>query len=281
MYKNGLHFPIFYFFLNDDVTINDLQDIIFRKNNFIVDTEDNTFNAIVEFINQSKGYEIFPFLLNNFDYLIQTNLVFDNKIITSKFIKITEFIMLIKQFKIDFIKIDSTLGEIEKIGLLDKPVFYSELYKLLYRSFVLKLGKIINYSDNESVELFINFNLDYKKFENYQNEIQNRRPFIINNYEYKKHYVSSFIKAFNTNNSKAFSTKIEVIKSHSDKEILRTFKKIINYTFIVNEGVNPKTRNKVFKPIYVEINSAISGKAYDENTKSALTKEIKRFFSNI
>jgi hypothetical protein len=264
MYKNGLHFPIFYFFLNDDVIINDLKDIIFRKNNFIVDTEDNTFNSIIEFINQSKGYEIFPFLLNNFDYLIQTNLVFDNKIITSKFIKITEFIMLIRQFKIDFIKIDSTLKEIEKIGLLDKPVFYSEIYKLLYRSFVLKLGKIINYSDNESVELFINFSLDYKKFEDYQNEIQNRRPFIINNYEYKKHYVSSFIKAFNTNNSKFFSTKIEVI----------------NYTFIVNEGVNPKTRNKVFKPIYVEINSAISGKAYDENTKSALTKEIKRFFSN-
>ena len=67
MYKNGLHFPIFYFFLNDDVIINDLNDIILRKNNFIVDTEDNTFNAIIEFINQSKGYEIFPFILNNFD----------------------------------------------------------------------------------------------------------------------------------------------------------------------------------------------------------------------
>jgi 5-formaminoimidazole-4-carboxamide-1-beta-D-ribofuranosyl 5'-monophosphate synthetase len=87
------------------------------------------------------------------------------------------------------------------------------------------------------------------------------------------------MNSFNTENYKIISVKIEVVKSHSDKEILRTFKKIINDTLIVNEGVNPKTRNKVFKPLYVEINTAISGKAYNENTQSALTKEIKRFFS--
>ena len=108
MYRNGLNFPIFYIFLNDNIIINSLGDVINQKNVFLVTSEEETNNSIIEFINDSKGYEIYPFLLNHFGYFIQTDLKFNKDIITSKFIFKEEFIFLIRSFKVDFLKIDGS-----------------------------------------------------------------------------------------------------------------------------------------------------------------------------
>lgn len=281
MYKNGLHFPIFYVFINDDFTFNDLNDILFRKSNFIVDSEERTNISIIEFINQNKGYEIYPFLLNNFDYLTQTNFKLGRENITSKFVKKTEFISLINTFKIDFLNIKSSLVKLDEIGLIDIPLFFSKLYLLLYKRFAIKLGELINYSDSEGSELFFDFNSDYKLFDEFSSELETYRPNLIRNYDYKKNYVSSFFKSFNSNDIDDIINKIEVIKNHTDKEINRTFRDLIKETFIVNEGVDPKTRNKCFKPIFREVNSALNGKIYSEHNQESLTQEVKRFFSTM
>lgn len=281
MYKNGLHFPIFYVFINDDFTFNDLNDILFRKSNFIVDSEERTNISIIEFINQNKGYEIYPFLLNNFDYLTQTNFKLGRENITSKFVKKTEFISLINTFKIDFLNIKSSLVKLDEIGLIDIPLFFSKLYLLLYKRFAIKLGELINYSDSEGSELFFDFNSDYKLFDEFSSELETYRPNLIRNYDYKKNYVSSFFKSFNSNDIDNIINKIEVVKNHTDKEINRTFRDLIKETFIVNEGVDPKTRNKCFKPIFREVNSALNGKIYSEHNQESLTKEVKRFFSTM
>lgn len=281
MYKNGLHFPIFYVFINDDFTFNDLNDILHRKSNFIVDSEERTNISIIEFINQNKGYEIYPFLLNNFDYLTQTNFKLGIENITSKFVKKTEFILLINTFKIDFLNIKSSLEKLNEIGLIDIPLFFSKLYLLLYKRFAIKLGQLINYSDSEGSELFFNFNSDYKLFNEFSSELETYRPNLIRNYDYKKNYVSSFFKSFNSNDIDDIINKIEVIKNHTDKEINRTFRNLTKETFIVNESVDPKTRNKLFKPIFKEVNSALSGKIYSVHNQESLTKEVKHFFSTM
>lgn len=280
MYKNGLHFPIFYIFINDNVIIKDLNDIICRKTNFIVASEEMTNNAIIESINQNKGCEIYSYLLNNFDYLTQTDLKLIKENITSKFVKKTEFILLINTFKIDFLKIKSLLIKLDEIGIIDYSVFYSELYSLLYKSFAIKLGGVINYSDFENSELFFDFDKSYKLFLKYSAELKKFRPNIIRNYDFKKNYVTSFLKSFESSGVDELN-KIEVVKIHTDREIKKTFGILIKKTMIVNVGVNPKTRNKVFKPIFKEINSAISGKVYDKNSQNNLTKEVKRFFSDM
>lgn len=281
MYKNGLHFPIFYVFINDDFKFKDLNDILFRKSNFIVNSEERTNISIIEFINQNNGYEIYPFLLNNFDYLIQTNFKLSRENVTSKFVKKTEFISLINTFKIDFLSINSSLAKLDEIGLINIPLFLSKLYLLLYKRFAIKLGELISYSDSEGSDLFFDFVLDYKLFVNYSSELDKYRPNLIRNYDYKKNYVSSFFKSFNSNEIDDIINKIEVIKNHTDKEINSTFKGLIKEIFIVNEGVNPKTRNKCFKPLFREINSALNGKIYSEHNQESLTKEVKRFFSTM
>jgi len=281
MYINGLHFPIFFIFLNDDIKFKNAEEIIIKKNAFLMTNEDETNKNILDFINNSKGYEIYPFILNNFDYLIQSNIIFDKSKISSKFLKTFEFIILIKQFKINFIEIENCLVRIESIGVVNKTKFYSQLYRLLYKSFALKLGKVINYSDFEESKLFLNFNSDYNKFIKYSKEIENIRPNIIRNYDFKKNYVTSFFKSFGTDNEIDLKFKMETVKNHTDDEILNSFGKLIKETFVFNENVNAKTRNKLFKPIYKEINSAISQKTYQEKTSEALTKEVKRFLSKI
>ena len=279
MYRNGLSFPIFYLFLNDNLVINDVEDIINQKKIFEVTSEEHINNSIIEFINLSKGYEIYPFLLNHFSYLVQTNLKFSKEVITSKYIKITEFILLINTFKIDFLKVENLLIKLDEVGLIDDSVFYSELYSLLYKRFALKLGEVINYSDFEDSNFFLDFNNDFKLFEDYSDELETTRPNLIRNFDYKKQYVLSFYKSFNSKDVDDILNKIEVLKNHTDSEIIKTFRKLIKKSFIVNEGVHPKSRNKSFKLIYKEINSAINGRVYGEHNQTSLTKEVKRFFS--
>ena len=281
MYRNGLSFPIFYFFLNDNIIINDLEDIINQKKLFEVTSEEQTNSAIIEFINNSKGYEIYPFLLNHFSYLIQSNLKLNREVITSKFVKKTEFISLINTFKIDFLKIKNLIIQINEVGLIDNSIFYSELYSLLYKRFALKLGQIVNYSDFEGSKLFFDFNKDFKSFEVFSAEIENARPNLIRNYDYKKQYITSFFKSFNSNDVDDILNKIEVVKNHSDRLIILTFRELVKKSFIVNEKIIPKIRNKSFKPIFAEINSAINGKVYGAHNEESLTKEVKRFFFNM
>jgi hypothetical protein len=280
MYKNGLHFPIFYFFLFDNIIINNLYDITKLKDHFFQYSEDETKSSIIDNINASKGFEIFPFILNYFDYFIQSSIKFKKENITSNFIDRVKFDLLIKTYKIDFQQIEISLIEIDRIGKIDKTQFYTELYKLLYKNFVFKLSSIINYSDFEVSKLYLDFNADFKKFEEYSIELEERRPFQIKNYDYKILYTKSFYKSFNTRNINEILHKIDVIKCHSDKEILITFRKLIKNTIIINNGVNSRTRNKLFKPIFKEVNSAIKGKIYYEHSRNSLTREVKKFFAD-
>ena len=90
-----------------------------------------------------------------------------------------------------------------------------------------------------------------------------------------------FYKSFNSKDVDDILNKIEILKNHTDYEIIKTFRNLMKKSFLVNEGVNPKSRNKAFKPIYKEINSAINGKVYTEHNQTSLTKEVKRFFSEM
>lgn len=281
MYVNGLSFPIFNIFLSDGSVVTDLSSIINRKKMFLVENEEKTNDSIIEFINLSKGYEIYPFLLNNFDYLIQSDFKITKKKIACKFVKKAEFTFLINSFKINFIKIGDLLAQLDEVGIIDYSVFYPELHSLLYKRFAIKLGEVINYSDSEGSELFLDFQKDFKLFEEYSAELETTRPNLVRKFDYKKQYVLSFYKSFNSKDVDDILNKIEILKNHTDYEIIKTFRNLIKKSFLVNEGVNPKSRNKAFKPIYKEINSAINGKVYTEHNQTSLTKEVKRFFSEM
>lgn len=284
MYKNGLKFPIFYIFLNEDLKIYSLEDLKIHKNVFFFDTDTSIANSILENINTNRGYEIYPYLLNSFLYLIQVPVQFRTEEVSSKFIKDkTIFISIIKSTRIDFKIIDDSLNEIAKVAVIDKKKFYNEILKLLYRNFASKLGEIINYSDSEASEMYNNFPEDYCKVNNYLEELQKYRPNIIKNYDLKKKYVHTFFASFNSSNFEEIEKKISQLEKLNPSKIKNTFYQIIKDSIIFNSDITTNKRNKLFKPIYNQIIHSLIQKSYSDSKegKNALSNDVKKFLCNI
>lgn len=279
MYKNGLNFPSFFILMNDDFQITKLEEILSQMNfSFLNGSEIETSAHIIHSINNCAGYELYSFLLNHFSFFVQTEFSIKSNQIESKFVKKVEFANILKTFKVDFMKIENLLSEYEKIGKVNRSMFYRELYLLLYRSFAIKLAEVISYSDSLSSNFFIDFNNYLDRYNEYRNELSQFRPNVIEKYDFKLNYLSSVRIFLRTEDDAEIEKRISVIINHTDRNILATFRHLIHETFTTHEGIDPKRRNKVFRPIFAEIASAIKGKIYDSSNQDSLTREVKKFF---
>ncbi|MCF6180508.1 hypothetical protein [Lutibacter sp.] len=265
-------------------SIEDLQEHKLSTLNFFDMSNDFTINqGFVNLINEKKGYELLPVFSIFFPILIQSTLKLKKADISSPFIRDKmSFVNLLNQFKVDFQILEISLNRINEIAVFNKKDFYSSIYLLLYKSFFLKLYSIVSYSDNPKANLFLDFNKDFRDFMKYSKELDEISPSEISNFEFKLEYTKYFYKSFNTKDIGDILEKIESIQEHTQKKIRSTFKKLLKRIFIINKGVISNQRNKLFKPVYVEIITAIEGKAYSDTKEAntALTKEVKTFFSD-
>lgn len=277
MYNKGLKFPIFYFFFNDNLNIYSFKDLLIYNESLFPQDEIFTNKVIIEIINDAKGHEIYQHLLHYFLYLVQTPCKISAKDFNSKFIKNKSvFYGILKYTYVDFKIIHESLSKISKIAYVNEKLFYSELLKLLYKNFVIKLAKEINYSDDTDVKLFFDFRKDFKNFKNYTEQLKIYRPSQVKLYDFKREYIRVFYKSFNCSNIKEIDKKIIELNNYN-YGLKKLFLKVVNDSIQFHSNITPNLRNKLFKPIYSQVMTSLSGRVLEGG--DVLTKDIRTFFA--
>lgn len=287
MYKNGLKFPVNFFYINDNEINTNLDTIKSRRNSLFSysnnSIEDEFKNVILKSIITERGFELLPSMLNYFPDLIQSKIKFNITDYKSEYIKDSrKFNIVINHYRVDFDKVESSLSKIEQIATFDKSLFYQNLYLMLYKCFFQVITGLINYSDSPSSQLYFDITKDLKKFNDYIIELKNVRPSVIRNYDFKKNYVNTFFISFNTTKKDEAIFKAEELKKYTSNAFRKTFKNLLKITFNIKDNITAKHRNKIFKQLYIELMFPLTGKIYVQSPKTdfALTKEIKTFFAD-
>ncbi len=282
MYKEGVKFPTYLFFINDELKISSVNDI---QNQINTSTESLSFTDLVEQINNSNGNEIISLLLNyfpNLTFRVQNNR--DNFKIKSPFIlNDIGFNQCVINNSISLDELEWAIKQLEQISEFDKSTLISEIYLFIYKCYFWKVFENISFSDTIEHQICLDFRKEIELYFKTKIFLDKHRPYKIDDYDAKKNFNDRFRKSFYAKDENELLKKIDNLLSHSRKEAMKTFGKLIFKNLRFNSNQTANSKNKIFIALFKIINSYVLEKKYDDTPKSIknLIKENKRFMSTL
>jgi hypothetical protein len=282
MYKEGVTFPTYLFFINDEIKISSVNDI---QNQINISTESISFTDLVEQINTANGNEIISLLLNyfpNLTFRVRNNS--DTFKIKSPFIlNDIGFNQCVINNSISLDELEWAINQLEQISEFDKSTLVSEIYLFIYKCYFWKVFEHISFSDNIENKIHFDFQKEIELYFKTKIYIDKFKPYEIKNYDSKKNFHDRFKKSFHVKGEEELLTKIENLFSHSRKEAIKTFGKLVSMNLKFNSNQSANFKNKIFKPLFKIINSFVLEKKYDDSSSSieSLKRENKRFMSSL
>lgn len=282
MYKKGVNFPTYLFFINDEDRTSSISEI---KNQISISAESLSYTDLVKQINEAKGNDIASLLLNYFPNIIFRNRYHgDNFKIDSPFIlNNIGFFQSVINNTVSLNELERAISQLEQIAGFNKLTLINEIYLFIYKCYFLKIFEHISFSDNIDNKIHFDYPKEIELYFKYKIFIDKDKPYKIKDYDAKKNFHDRLRKSFGAENEIELLAKIENLFSHSRKEAIKTFGKIISKNLQFNPNQTTNFKNKIFKPLFKIINSFVLEKKYDSSPSSieSLKRENKRFMSSL
>jgi hypothetical protein len=280
MYKTGLIYPTYLFFILDESNISSISDIKNLQN--IANPE--WYELLTIEINSSKGNEIISLLLNYFPNIIfrDRSQIGDLNISSQYIIDELDFQRYVLNFTICLNEFEDAINEIAEVAEFDKEKLIKELFLYFYKIYFIKIFNHVNFSSNIKINKGrIDFNKDLNLYKHIKKVLKN------NNYEHNYDFGEMidfrrrFESGFRVNDSKDLKDRLIDLEKHFKKNAMETFKGIIKNNLTFNTNITPYSINKQFKPLFKIVYSYAKNLKFDCYNEDSLVKANKLFILSL
>ena len=197
MYKNGVTFPTFLFFQNDELKITCIDD--YRKQSDYCKEHilngDNLEDYLSTLFNKEQPILFVHIFAQLFPYLLFNSIEVEKIQLKSKYFDLKKFNKLIRYN--DFNKILDYTEKLKSnpiINNFNEELFYSKLYVFLYKLYFVRLAECVKISNGTNSKVI--FKTDIEKYVRYATDFDNNNN-RESNFDQRKNYVLNVRKSLN------------------------------------------------------------------------------------
>ena len=281
MYKNGITFPTFLFFQNDFLKINNstsIKDLI-ESNKKICFDDVGFFQFNLNHIIQGANFlETIKTLLVLFPYLKFSASECIEISVKSNYIDLSQINNLFSE-RVDLSFIEDLVCDIEEnksVDYFDEQLFYTNLYKVLYKLFFIDLSSCFKLTAENDFRF--NIKQELEKYKEYENSILNKECLTENKYDICSSYVVNFRKSLKPNSNVDVYNKLLDLNKYVEDDN----KGILDFIFDcvkLNEQTTTSGRNKILRDLYWKLGRKILRKSfliYDSPNSPSFVKEFSK-----